>query len=182
MVKRVALLPVTTITEDATLQFGRETLEPVLLQEFTRCRQFELVPVTAGQLRLMTGQDTWTAEERLPADFFEKLKDRFGVDAVVFARLTQYRPYEPVSVGWRLKLLEVEQPHILWAIDEVFDSRQPRVAAGARRFAKENPEAPGLASEVEGVLTSPRRFGQYTVNSAVATMPGRARVILSGQP
>jgi hypothetical protein len=173
-IKRVAVLPLTVLTEDSASQFGRETLGPLLIQELTRSRQFELVAVTPEELRVITGRSLWTAEERMPADFFAKLKEQLGVDAVLFARLTQYRPYEPLSMGWRLKLLEVDEPRVLWAVDEVFDARVPQVAAGARRFAQQNPETPGLASDSEGVLTSPRRFAQYTVNSVVATLPGRA--------
>jgi len=172
-VKRVAVLPLTTLTDESSMEFGRESLGPVLLNELGRSRQFELVTVPPDELRLLTGRSGWSSEEKLPSDFFEKLKDKLGVDAILFCRLTQYRAYEPLAVGWRLKLLDAEIPRILWAVDEVFDARVAEVAAAARRYARANPEAVPSLHDSQSVLLSPRRFGQYTASAVVGTMPGR---------
>lgn len=172
-IKRVAVLPVTAMTDESAMEFGRDTLGPVLVEELGRARQFELVLVNSEELRLATGRNSWTGEERLPLDFFDQLKDKLGADAVLFVRLTQYRAYEPLSIGWRLKLLETEEPRILWAVDEVFDARVPGVAAAARRFAANHPESPGRTADGQDVLSSPRRFGQYTAAAVVATLPPR---------
>ena len=140
-VKRVAVLPLTTLTDEASMDFARDSLWPVLLNELGRSRQFELVTVPPEELRLLTGRSGWSGEEKLPVGFFEKLKDKLGVDAILFCRLTQYRAYEPLAVGWRLKLLDAEIPRILWAVDEVFDARVAEVAAAARRYAREHPRS-----------------------------------------
>lgn len=172
-IKRVALLPVTALSDEPGMDFGRESLGPILANELGRVRLFELVLVGPEELRALTGRPAWTGEEQLPLDFFEKLKDKLGVDAVLFSRLTQYRPYEPLSVGWRLKLVDADDPHLLWAVDEVFDAGTASVATAARRFARSQPGAPGTASEVDDILASPRRFGQYTAHALFATLPGR---------
>src|SRR5213594_3410273 len=44
-IKRVAVLPLTTLTADAAADFGREVLEQVLFGELGRSRLFELVEV-----------------------------------------------------------------------------------------------------------------------------------------
>jgi hypothetical protein len=168
--KRVALLPVTTLTDESSMAFGRDTLAPLLASEFGRARVFELVVVGPEELRGLTGRSTWTGEERLPMNFFETLKERLGVDGVLFVRLTQYRPYEPMTIGWRIKLMETDEPRILWAVDEVFDTRVPGVAAAARRYARDHP---GLSSDPEAVLSSSRQFGLYTASAVVATLPSR---------
>jgi len=172
-IKRVAVLPLTILTDEESMEFGRDSLQDVLRNELGRSRQFELVTVPPEELRLLTGRGGWSGEEKLPNGFFEKLKDKLGVDAVLFSRLTQYRAYEPLAVGWRLKLMDAEVPRILWAVDEVFDARVPEVAAAARRHARENPEAIPSLHDAQSVLLSPRRFGQYTANAVVVTMPGR---------
>jgi hypothetical protein len=172
-VRRVAVLPLTALTDEASVEFGRDTLEPILWGELGRSRQFELVTVSPEELRLLTGRSGWTGEEKLPIDFFDTLKDKLAVDAVLFSRLTQYRAYEPLAVGWRLKLLDAEVPRVLWAVDEVFDAQVAEVAAAARRFAREHPDTAASLRDPQGVLTSPRRFGQYTVSAIVGTMPGR---------
>jgi len=173
-IKRVAVLPLTTLNDDTAMEFGREALWPVLVAELGRARQFELVSVSADELRLLTGRNSWSGEEKLPIDFFDKLKEKLGVDAVLFSRLTQYRAYEPLAVGWRLKLLDAAEPQVLWAVDEVFDARVPEVAAAARRYAQQHPDTGPSVQDAQGVLLSPRRFGRYAANAVVETLPGRA--------
>jgi len=172
-IKRVAVLPLTTLTDETAMDFGRDALGPLLLGELERSRQFELVAVSPDELRLLTGQTSWSGEEKLPLDFFDKLRARLGVDAVLFCRLTQYRAYAPLAVGWRLKLLDAEEPRVLWAVDEVFDARVPEVAAAARRYAQRHPDIASSMYDAQGVLLSPRRFGQYTASAVVETFPGR---------
>jgi hypothetical protein len=172
-VKRVAILPLTTLNDEAAMDAGREALWPALLGELGRARQFELVPVNADELRSITGRSAWTGEEKLPLDFFEKLRERLGVDAILFSQLTEYRAYQPLAIGWRLKLLEAEEPRTLWSVDEFFDARVPEVAAAARRHAERHPDTQSSLHDPQGVLISPRRFGQYAAFAVVETLPGR---------
>ncbi len=171
-IRRVGILPLTSLNEDDAMDSGREALWPALMGELGRAQQFELVPVSAHELRAITGRAVWTGEEKLPLDFFEKLRDRLGIDGILFSRLTAYRAYQPLAVGWRLKLMEVEEPRILWAVDEFFDARVPEVAAAARRHAERHPETQSSLSDLQSVLLSPRRFGRYTASAVVETMPG----------
>lgn len=163
-VKRVAILPLGTLTHEPSMEFGRNALWPLLLGELGRSKLFELVIVSGDELRSLTGRDEWVPDDRLPSNLFEKLQGKLAVDAILFSQLTAYRPYEPVAIGWRLKLVDVNEPEVLWAIDEVFDARLPEVAASARRFT---------AGDSSNGLSSPRRFGSYTANAVVQTLPRR---------
>ena len=176
-IRRVAILPMSSLTEEADMGFGRDALGPVLLNELNRVRQFELVSISTEELRLLSGRSVWSAEEKLPADFFDRIKEKYGVDAILFSRLTQYQAYEPLAIGWRLKLIDAEEPHVLWAVDEVFDSRVPSVAAAAVRFAEDNPDTGASLSDSRSVLLSARRFGHYTAHAVVQTMPGRTESV-----
>ncbi len=173
-VRRVAVLPLTPLNEGADMAFGIESLGPTLSAELARARQFELVPVSRDELRLITGRSVWSTEDKLPLDFFEKLKDKLAVDAILFSKLTSYRAYEPLAVGWRLKLVDTDEPRVLWAVDEVFDARVPEVAAAAVRHAQGHPDAGASLQDSRSVLLSARRFGQYTASAVVQTMPGRS--------
>jgi hypothetical protein len=174
-IRRVALLPLAEAEGDAPtdLEFGRTTLAPLLAAELGRSRRFELVPVSAADLRRLTGLNRWTSGSRFPEDFFDRLRDELGIQAVLLPELTQYRPHEPLAIGWRVKLVDATEPRVLWAIDEVFDARVPSVAAAARRHARGNPETPGSLADEDSVLQSPRRFGRYTASAVVATLPSR---------
>lgn len=180
--RRVAMLPLVVGEGAATseMEFGRETLETVLAGELFRRRRFETVLVSPERLRRITGVSGWASGERFSEDFFDKLREELGVQAVLLPELTRYRAFEPLMVGWRLKLVDAAEPRVLWAIDEVFDARDPMVAAAARRHAQANPDTAGALSDDRAVLQSPRRFGRYTASAVVATLPGRSMEAASG--
>lgn len=179
--RRVALLPSGAIADTAEMAFGLESMEPALRAAFARTRAFELVPVSREELRLLTGRADWRPDDKLPPDLFDKLKEKLAVDAVLFSTLTAYRAYEPIAIGWRVKLIDTDEPRILWAVDEIFDARVPEVAAAAVRHAEHHRESTSSLEESRGVLTSVRRFGHYAASAVVGTMPGRDTAATRGQ-
>lgn len=172
-IRRVAILPMSVSSDEGDLSFGRDTLEPIMRAEIGRVRRFEVVSISIDELRLLSGRGLWSAQDKLPLDFFERIREKFGADAVLFTEMTQFRGYEPLAVGWRCTLVETDEPHVLWAVDEVFDARIPSVAAAAIRYSDRNPDTSATLSDSRSVLISPRRFGRYAAHAVAETMPGR---------
>jgi hypothetical protein len=172
-IRRVAVLPTVFDTASPDATAGAAALEPVLNTELAKTRKFELLFVSGKMLREITGRPVWSAEEPLPKDFLEKLHASLGCDAVVFRRLTVYRAYPPMAVGWSLKLVETPAATIWWAADEVFDADQPAVVNGARRYQKQVDFASGAADDSGRVLNSPRTFGHYAASVLLGTLPER---------
>jgi len=164
--RRVAVLPLPAGS-------GRELLESVLSRELAQRRLVEVVPVSAEWLRQATGRAEWLATDELPVDFFQRIRAGTGCDAVLFVRVTEFQPYPPLQVGWNVRLVECESARTVWAVDEVFAAGDPAVAAAARRYhAARLRTVPALASS-DGMLLSPRWFGQFAAHAVVGTMPGR---------
>jgi hypothetical protein len=166
--KRVAVLPISVWPDDWQAAEGAVALEPVLRSELGKKQRFEIAGVTADELRAWTGRPTWRADEMLPHDLFAKLQLGTGCDAVLFTHLGAYQPYEPIVMGWTMKLVDAQTSAILWAVDEVFD--------GTERPAKAEcvGRALGLASvesTPQTMLLSPRGFGEYTFSALLATLP-----------
>lgn len=172
--RRVALLPMTVPADSGEAEDGRTTMESALQQEIMKANRFELIVVTPAQMRQWTGKALWTAEEKLPPDFFSTVREHTSCDGILFARVTRFRAYPPLTVGWSMKLVYGAAPHrILWAADEVFDAGQPAVVNAATTFAKRNAAGSEHLSDGWSVLHSPRRFSQYAANALVATLPPR---------
>jgi hypothetical protein len=171
-VRRVALLPLTTARGDQGFPEGRAALEPILERELGRPLAFEVVTVSREQLRIWTGRSDWHAEDILPQDLLPKIRDRYGCQAVVFAELTRFDPYGPIRIGWRFKLVDARKTEVYWAADELFDGGVPSVASAARRYAQDYQEQGSPVSSSETILSSPSRFGEYSLNALFATLPG----------
>jgi len=102
-IRRVALLPMACDQNEAEMLDGRDTLEPIVRMELQKIRKFEIIPLDAETLRARTGQATWSCEETLPHDLFSWLGESRGCDAVLFCRLTVFRGYAPLAIGWRMR-------------------------------------------------------------------------------
>jgi hypothetical protein len=172
-VKRVAILPVTTVSVSESFTAGAELLQQYVGPELEKTKRFDLVVVSPDQLRLWTGRASWRADDVLPADFFKKLRDGCACDAVFFTQLTRYQPYQPVAVGWKLALVQVEGGQILWAADEVLDAGDAVVANAARAYSGQHVHIEGPLDDPAAILGSPSRFGQYSLSALLATLPAR---------
>ena len=172
-VRRVAVLPLTSTLLDAASAEGREALEPVLSAELSKTKAFEVIPLTAAQMVTLAGKARWSAEEMLPTNLVKNIRETVGCDALLFAKLTQFRAYPPIAIGWNLKLVECQENRILWSVDEVFDSGDGAVVNAARRYYHEYLNQPEPLGDSQSILSSPRRFGQYTLQAVLATLPAR---------
>ncbi len=172
-VKRLALLPMAPLLPTETFQAGVDSLQPVLRAELEKSKRFEVIVVTPDQLRRWTGQGAWKAEDQLPPDLFDRLQEETGCQAVLFNQLTRYQPYQPVAIGWKLTLILNKDHVIFWAADEVFDAGDQAVANAARAYESEHIATPSPLPAPNAILSSPSRFGQYTLHALLSTLPGR---------
>jgi hypothetical protein len=152
---------------------GRDELEPLLSDELIKAKRFEVVRPAPEELESRTGRPTWTGEEALPQHLLASLREMYGCDAVLFCRLTVFRPYGTLAVGWRMKLVETGSGRILWAADEVFDNGEPAVRETARQFQRHRDE-PKERADGWVAWTSPRAFGQFSLAQLFATLPDSA--------
>jgi hypothetical protein len=171
--RRVAVLPVAINRDEPNLESGRQALQPVLLDELHKLKRFEVQPVSAAQVQTWTAKPAWSAADRLPPRFFDKIKEELGCDAVLFCELTTYRAYPPLAVGWNLRLIDGGPTPTVWSVDEVFDAGNPAVANAARRHYQQQEHDGRPLADSLGILSSPRRFGQYAARAVLETLPGR---------
>lgn len=172
-VTRVAVLPLAVKGTSESLATGREVLEGLLPMELQRLERFEFVQVTPEQLREWTGRVSWSADDMLPENFLKQIEEHLDCEAVLFPRLTRFHAYPPLAIGWDFKLVRTSSATVLWAADELVDAGDRAEAARAVNYANQGSQQPFWVKKDDIILTSPLRFGQYSLNSVIATMPGR---------
>lgn len=168
--KRVAVLPLTTVGSDLLSLRDRQQLNRQVAEAVGRTELFEVVQVSPEELRRWTGRSEWAIEDSLPPDFLSGLRERLQCDAVVFAKVTAYRPYPPLSVGWKLHLVNAAEPAVVWASDVIFDAGNEAVANSAISYHRQHQTADRSAVRPETVLRSPGRFGEYTLAASFGTL------------
>jgi hypothetical protein len=172
-IRRVAVLPLVCDEDNSVMSEGRATLQPVLVNELAKTKKFEVVSTDGAFLKNRTSRAVWNGEEALPPDLFALLRENSACDAVLFSRLTVFRAYPPMAIGWRMRLVDAATGRTLWAADEVFDGGESSVNDGARRHQLAEERDPyGVPSEWF-IQNSPSKFGQYTAARLFATLPSR---------
>lgn len=171
--KRVVVLPLACNSQRASMIAGRDELGPILDNQLIDTKKFEVIRISPAELQRETGQAYWVSGDALPANFFSVLRKNYGCDAVMFCQLTEFRPYPPLDMGWRLKLVDAKTRQILWAEDEQFNAGQPAVIAGAVRYQEADQNQFGRDSTGWLTLNSPRLFGQYALAEMFSTLPPR---------
>ena len=172
-IRRVAVLPVVADRHSLELQTAGESLAPMVAEELQRSGRFEVVLVTPERLSGLTGQRELAMEQVIPTNTLTRLRDAFACEAVLFTRVTQYRPYPPPAVGWRMKLVECTTQASVWAADEVFDSGETAVQNAARRYESGRSGAAPALADSRSILGSPSRFARYSLSALFGTLPSR---------
>ena len=171
--RRVVMLPIACDESDSTLVEGRNHLEPILMEQLIKTKKFEVVAPDSDTLKARLTRSDWSSEEPLPPEFLAMLHQESGADAVLFSRLTVFRAYPPLAVGWRMRLVDARTGRALWAADEVFNSGELSVDNGARRHQLAEERVPSGAPDEWFIQNSPDKFGEYTAARLLATLPPR---------
>ncbi|HXT13377.1 MAG TPA: hypothetical protein VN873_17605 [Candidatus Angelobacter sp.] len=171
--RRVAMLPTSCDESDSVLVDGRNELQPILMEQLIKTKKFEVVSANSDALKTRLTRADWSSEEPLPPDLLALLQQQSGCDAVMFSRLTVFRAYPPLEVGWRMRLVDVRTGHTLWAADEIFNGGEISVDNGARRHQLTEERVPSGAPDEWFIRNSPDKFGEYTAARLLATLPPR---------
>jgi hypothetical protein len=170
-IRRVALLP---IFNDKYPAEELRVLDTAFNAELTKKSIFEVVPVSRASMESFFGERQVNSVENLPANLLDKLRERYGVDGILFTDITHYSPYRPLAIGVRAKLVDAKSGEIRWAFDYLFDSGNPAMAQAAKVYqARYNLDNQPLASDGGTVLISPARFAKFVANQTYVSLGSR---------
>lgn len=167
-VHRVAVLPMHT---DKWNHDDVEAVENAFARELNQFNLFEVISVARKSMVAQFGIESYMSSAALPADFLQQISTKLGVDAVLFTDLTDFSPYQPISIGVRSKLVSATDGRTLWSFDTVFDAARPDVQAAVSLYhsALSRPAYP--LEDSAAIMQSPSRFAKYVAHATYETIP-----------
>jgi hypothetical protein len=168
--RRVVLLPVA-----GTPGLNGDTLasfDPVVLAELQHVSRFEVVVAEPAALARLCDRPRLLSSDALPPDFLAVMSREYGADAILFVDVTALSTYEPLVLGFRMKLAS-NDGNILWASDTLFAASDPSVANAARRHDRLRHISTDPGDTSYTVLRSPARFADYAAAAMFVTLPPR---------
>jgi len=168
-VRRVLLMPIWA--GELVPDESAADLDPVFRQALQDQNRFEVVTMARDECRRRFGATALSSTQALPHDLIATVQRLYAADAIMFVDLTTFRPYRPIAIGIRARLVIVNNLHFAWSFDNLFSVDDPEVAASARHFFVNSmrQEVPGDLTPA--VLQSPSRFAAYAANATFLTLP-----------
>jgi len=167
---RVAVMPAHyPDPSSAILSYSDE----IFLKEVTNVGIFETIAVSTNFCLKYFGKKRLSSSETLPEHFMETLSEQFGADGVMFIDLHSYRPYRPISLGVRSKLVDLKSGEFMWAVDEVLDAGSASVMVSANTYEKANRVQSISLKTNNSVTQSPRLFTNFVAFKLFETLPIR---------
>jgi len=167
---RVAVMPVYHKDPSSdNLSYSDE----IFLKEISTVGLFEVVPVSTTFCKDTFGKDRISSSDSLPESFFKTLVERFGANGVLFIDLHSFKPYRPITLGVRSKLVDLKSGEFMWAVDEVLDSGESSIMVSANSFQRTNHVNAISPKTNNSIIQSPRLFTKFAASLIFDTLPNR---------
>ena len=95
-------------------------------------------------------------------------------DAVLVGTITQYKPFPHMAIGLRMRLLDLKDGQLLWALEQVWDSADKTTESRIKNYLRSQMRS-GLAPLREQlVVVSPLKFIKFVAYEVAETLqPGK---------
>lgn len=158
------------------LELGNDSANPSIGKEMTDALTEEIQKKQVFGLDTLAKKDPeWKSvdigkqvdisEEKL-AEIHQKLH----ADAVLFGRVTSYRPYPRNSIGLKLKLIDCQTGQLLWAVDQVWDSTDITIENRIKSFFKKHMRSGYDPLDWKITMLSPRIYNKFIAYEVSRTM------------
>lgn len=166
MVRRVLALP---LVDESGNGAPTAVVSEALGDSITRLRRFEVVRPTLTDAALKADGGPLSSG-RIPVSTIIELGRRYGVDAVLFGTISQYRPYTPPSLAMGASLIDVHTGKVLWSVTDFVDATDSRTSVSIDHWFDENAAEDGMVFDREIVTTSPRWFARFASERVANTL------------
>lgn len=166
MVRRVLALP---LVDDTGHGADTVLVSEALGDSIARLRQFDVVRPNATDAVLKADAGP-LASGRIPVSTIIELGRRYGVDAVLFGTISQYRPYTPPSLAIGASLIDVHTGKVLWSVSDYVDATDAKASVSIEHWFEENAAAEGTVFDKQIVSTSPRWFARFAADRIAGTL------------
>ncbi|MDA7823716.1 hypothetical protein N9A58_09035 [Opitutales bacterium] len=151
------------------LEFADETF----YRELSQARLFEVVQLSPARCLDLFGKPRFSSSDALPDNFMQTLANQTLANGVAFVDLHSFKPYKPMSLGVRCKLVDLKSGEFMWAIDETIDAGDASVIVAANIFQRAKHVNALSAKTAGSVLQSPRLFTKFSAQTLFSTLPTR---------
>ena len=99
------------------------------------------------------------------------IRETLGTDALVFGAINRYSSYPFFLIGVHLKMVDLQEGRIVWALEEVWDSTDKSTEQRMRQFFEDQMRTGYQPMNWQVLETSPRYFNKFVAYEITQTLP-----------
>lgn len=177
--RRLAMMPIYANRPIDDLQ---RDMDGIFRGELSKVVKYEIVQVPREEMLQLTSRESISSSSVISADVIKALRQKYAADAAMFVDFTVFRPYRPIAIGVRAKIVDLRNMEVIWVADGILDTAEPDVATLATQFAGMGLNVPYIsptipkgksreaASGNQIILQSPRLFAGFVAHEAFSTL------------
>lgn len=98
------------------------------------------------------------------------MREALKCNGMLVGTVTEYTPYPHMSIGIRLKLIDLTDGQLLWGLEQVWDGADRGIQKRIKRYFKEDLRSGFASLGEELVVVSPRNFGKFVAYEIAKTL------------
>lgn len=98
------------------------------------------------------------------------IRQELRCDAILFGRITNFMPYPRMQMGLYLRLLDLKEGRLLWAVDHIWDMTDKIVECRAEKFFQDHMRDLYGPADSGVLLMSPAAFHRFVAFEISGTM------------
>ena len=177
--RRLAVMP---IHANRPIDDVQRDMDGIFRGELSKVVKYEIVDIPRQEMISLCGRESISSSSVIPNDVIKSLRQKYAADAVMFIDFTVFRPYRPIAIGVRAKIVDLRNMEVIWMADGILDTAEPDVSEMATQFAGSGLNIRYISSTIaqgekreaasgnQIILQSPRLFAGFVAHEAFATL------------
>jgi hypothetical protein len=99
--------------------------------------------------------------EKFPLETLREIRKAFGCDAIMTGVIRDYRTYPRMTISVRLRLVDISDGDLIWAVEQVWDSTDKELSARMKGFFEQEMRGGYEPLNWKMGLVSPNVFNKF---------------------
>lgn len=100
-----------------------------------------------------------------------EIRKATNCNAILVGSVTEFEPFPHMTIGLRLKLVDLMDGQLLWAFEQIWDTADKTTQGRMRRYFRSQTDSDCSRSKAHLLTVSPIRFIKFAACEAAQTLP-----------
>jgi hypothetical protein len=164
------------ISRVAIVELGNDSGYPQIAEEMTNALFESLQKKQLFGLTIVRKRDDLWKSLQLDSDItyslnqMNSIREMINCDGVLVGTITEFKPYPHMVIGLRLKLMDLKDGQLIWAIEQVWNSSDKYTQKSIKNYLENERDSSQISINKRLATISPLEFIKYISYETAKTL------------